>query len=307
MLLPTRLSLVFSFVVLSPLALAPLPLAAQSASETAMVKMPDTLVTLRDGIEPTYGWGDVEPGDIGQVRRLDNDGDLVVDFPGKDVSGWASPVDEMQPVIGEGMLVERGPDWKWQDQDGGAGRQGNVTALKDNGWVEVTWPNGTTNDYRWDQGGLYDLRAVDLGMHASQMAGAVVDDDLRASRFGSWTVLRQGEQLSFVAEDGGMQIEFWSQSNGWFDFRNQMGQWTYYSSSSKETDTSELTEVIAPTDEEPVGLTKFGEWRLRVTATDIYLSHPGNDFELDIPAQTPASFEVQFYDGKVETIAADTP
>ena len=303
MLLPPRLPLVITGLAL---ALLPLSAGAQSASETAMVKMPGTLVALRDGVEPTYGWGDVEAGDIGQVRRLDNDGDLVVDFPGKDVSGWASPVDEMQPVIGEGMLVERGPDWKWQDQDGGAGRQGNVTAVKDNGWVEVTWPNGETNDYRWNLDGLYDLRPVDLGMHSTQMEGAV-SSALSASSFGGWTVVRQGEQLALVAPEGQMHLEFWRESNGWFDFRNQMGQWTYYSSNSKEADSSEFTAISTPTGDEPQGVSKFGEWRLRVTATDIYISHPGNEFELDIPAEGPVRFDVQFYDGSVESIAADTP
>jgi hypothetical protein len=285
---------------------APLPMAAQNTSEADMVKMRDTLVMLRDGVEPTYGWGDVEADDIGQVRRVDNDGDLVVDFPGKEVTGWAAPPDEMQPVIGEGMKVVRGPDWKWQDQDGGKGQFGNVTLVKDNGWVEVAWPNGTTNDYRWNQDGAYDLRAVDIGTHSQRMQGAI-STELHASRFGSWTVLRQGQQLAFVSDAGPMQIEIWSESNGWFDFRNAVGQWTYYSSSSKDADTSELTPMQAADSDEPLGLSKFGEWKMRVTQTDIYLSHPGNDFELDIPAQSQGAFEVQFYTGSAETVGPDAP
>lgn len=31
----------------------------------------------------------------------------------------------------KGSRVQRGPDWQWNDQDGGAGRQGTVTLIKD--------------------------------------------------------------------------------------------------------------------------------------------------------------------------------
>jgi len=53
-----------------------------------------------------------------------------------------------------GTSVVRGPDWRWGDQDGGAGTVGLVAGLE--AWeasegrkVRVVWPNGNHNVYRW--------------------------------------------------------------------------------------------------------------------------------------------------------------
>lgn len=60
-----------------------------------------------------------------------------------------------------GKRVRRGPDWKWENQDGGAGGQGTVTSndTSSTGWVRVKWDNGNTNSYRVATGQV-DLEAV---------------------------------------------------------------------------------------------------------------------------------------------------
>jgi hypothetical protein len=61
--------------------------------------------------------------------------------------------------LAAGMRVRRGPDWKWQDQDGGRGSLGTVTApdREHQGWWWVKWDSGQQNRYRWGVGGAYDL------------------------------------------------------------------------------------------------------------------------------------------------------
>lgn len=58
----------------------------------------------------------------------------------------------------EGARVERGPDWKWDNQDGGVGSVGVIVGEARAGWVSVRWPSGTVNGYRVGDGGRYDLR-----------------------------------------------------------------------------------------------------------------------------------------------------
>jgi len=79
-----------------------------------------------------------------------------------------------------GVRCVRGPDWKWGDQDGGAGHVGTVVLLghKDNphclpGSVMVVWDNGFSNNYHTGRSNLYDLRLFDNGP-----TGAVHDNIL---------------------------------------------------------------------------------------------------------------------------------
>eukprot|EP00755_Sulcionema_specki_P015373 Sspe_Gene.59211::Locus_32517_Transcript_1_1_Confidence_1.000_Length_2494::g.59211::m.59211 len=52
--------------------------------------------------------------------------------------------------ITQGMTVVRGPTWKWQGQDGQPYDTGVVNAIRDDGWVSVTWDSGHQNVYRLD-------------------------------------------------------------------------------------------------------------------------------------------------------------
>jgi len=47
-----------------------------------------------------------------------------------------------------GVLVVRGPDWQYGDDDGGAGSIGEVVKDVGGGWVQVRWSSGHIDDYR---------------------------------------------------------------------------------------------------------------------------------------------------------------
>ncbi|XP_038061719.1 E3 ubiquitin-protein ligase MIB2-like [Patiria miniata] len=62
-----------------------------------------------------------------------------------------------------GAKVVRGPDWEWEDQDGGEGEIGTVKeVISAQGtrrtWVKVQWPNRSTNQYRRGHGGKLDVQ-----------------------------------------------------------------------------------------------------------------------------------------------------
>merc|ERR1712080_300732 len=57
-----------------------------------------------------------------------------------------------------GLQVQRGPDWRWGDQDGGIGSIGTVQAEERLGWARVRWPSGAENGYRVGDSGKYDLQ-----------------------------------------------------------------------------------------------------------------------------------------------------
>jgi len=58
-----------------------------------------------------------------------------------------------------GCRVMRGPDWKWNRQDGGEGHLGTVRSFESSEEVGVVWDNGTAANYRC--GVNFDLRMVD--------------------------------------------------------------------------------------------------------------------------------------------------
>ena len=48
-----------------------------------------------------------------------------------------------------GAQVRRGPDWSWEDQDGGIGGMGRIIALdRCHFWCRVRWANRHENSYR---------------------------------------------------------------------------------------------------------------------------------------------------------------
>ena len=59
------------------------------------------------------------------------------------------------------VRVVRGPDWCWEEQDGGEGGVGTVVAVADEGQsAEVQWDRGIRAFYRCGQTD-FDLRAFD--------------------------------------------------------------------------------------------------------------------------------------------------
>eukprot|EP00041_Stephanoeca_diplocostata_P036623 m.1344514 g.1344514 ORF g.1344514 m.1344514 type:complete len:2563 (-) comp24902_c1_seq2:195-7883(-) len=88
--------------------------------------------------------------------------------------------------IGAGIRVERGPDWKWGNQDGnGHPGQGTVRGALRTGWVDVDWDHGTSNSYRMGADGKYDLTIV----------GDDEDDDGDSSSATGWEVEDEGDPL----------------------------------------------------------------------------------------------------------------
>lgn len=64
------------------------------------------------------------------------------------------------------MRVVRGPDWAWEDQDGGDGNLGTIVRVGTNNnpsekiaWVQ--WDSGTNANYRAGLDGRHDLRIFD--------------------------------------------------------------------------------------------------------------------------------------------------
>lgn len=105
-------------------------------------------VTKTDG---TPGWVDVQ---------WDNGAKNSYRY-GKDSALDIKVVDENRSVfrregVQVGCRVIRGPDWKWGNQDGGAGKIGRVF-MAESGLVKVRWPNGDTNTYRNGIQGAYDV------------------------------------------------------------------------------------------------------------------------------------------------------
>ena len=61
-----------------------------------------------------------------------------------------------------GVRVVRGPDWCWEDQDGGEGCVGTVVEVGDEGRsVLVQWDCGIRSWYRSGEEGKFDLRVLD--------------------------------------------------------------------------------------------------------------------------------------------------
>jgi cell division protein FtsL len=62
-----------------------------------------------------------------------------------------------------GARVQRGPSWKWGEQDGGAGRRGTLVRLDaaDPGWCELRWDAGRTESYRCGHSDAHDLVYAD--------------------------------------------------------------------------------------------------------------------------------------------------
>ena len=103
--------------------------------------------------------GPLEPGCVGIVVETSDDRAKVA----FEACTWWY---DHEALTMDGLLIGarvcRGPDWKWDEQDGGAGGLGTVQpGSKDVGWFEVTWDHDrSTNLYRYDVDGECDLEFV---------------------------------------------------------------------------------------------------------------------------------------------------
>ena len=137
------------------------------------------------------GWnGDMakQLGKEGSVSKVDSDGDVHVKIEGRPMSYCWNPrmLELVEEAAGaaegtsssgsgsqfkKGDWVVRGPDWRWEDQDGGEGTIGKVLKTEEEGegegWVRVRWPNGVKNRYR-DREGARDLKPSALPGAASE-------------------------------------------------------------------------------------------------------------------------------------------
>ena len=62
-----------------------------------------------------------------------------------------------------GLRVVRGPDWRWDEQDGGEGNVGTVISSTPSseskpGTVTVVWDSGLQGEYQGGPDGHHDLR-----------------------------------------------------------------------------------------------------------------------------------------------------
>ena len=94
-----------------------------------------------------------------------------------------------------GVRVRRGPDWKWDDQDGG-GLGTTMEGAGTDGWVAVKWDAGGENNYRVGAQGEFDL-VVEGDELSSSSAGHV----LRFAQLG--IRVRRGPDWEWGDQDGG--------------------------------------------------------------------------------------------------------
>ena len=137
--------------------------------------MPAVLRFAQSGLRvrrgPDWKWGDQDGGGPGTtLSGDDHDGCVWVKWDagrrnkyriGAEGS-YDLIIDSAQPVevlksAQLGVRVKRGPDWRWQDQDGG-GPGTTVPGADEDGWVRVRWDRATrANNYRVGAQGSHDL------------------------------------------------------------------------------------------------------------------------------------------------------
>eukprot|EP01028_Stygiella_incarcerata_P013678 TRINITY_DN82_c0_g1_i6.p1 TRINITY_DN82_c0_g1~~TRINITY_DN82_c0_g1_i6.p1 ORF type:complete len:1402 (+),score=342.34 TRINITY_DN82_c0_g1_i6:162-4208(+) len=81
--------------------------------------------------------------------------------------GLPTPNAYKPPRLTSGTRVRRGPTWKWDAQDGGAGGVGTVTKDQDEIWVSIRWLDGSENNYRYD--GVKKEDVIPVPPHAASI------------------------------------------------------------------------------------------------------------------------------------------
>ncbi|XP_056022225.1 uncharacterized protein LOC130046472 isoform X2 [Ostrea edulis] len=78
-----------------------------------------------------------------------------------DIVVCEEPRTSIDGFVAVGCFVKRGPDWKWEEQDGGKGSIGTAYRVMDNASVYVRWPCGRMGNYRFGYDGKYDIEVCD--------------------------------------------------------------------------------------------------------------------------------------------------
>ena len=74
-----------------------------------------------------------------------------------DIRDMRAAIQAFQPFVGARVI--RGPNWKWDSQDGGEGHVGTLQKYKNSEEVVVVWDHGTVANYRYSS--AHDLRILD--------------------------------------------------------------------------------------------------------------------------------------------------
>ena len=177
-----------------------------SVSLDAGVETVETECGPREAVFPSESHR-VAAGEVGEAE------DLLVRLQAADAVAPSTPTFTSSAAYsGEltvGMRVRRGPDWKWDDQDGGSGRLGTViTAPTGDSWARVQWDAGDANTYRWGHEGAYDLIVVGgsltVGTRVQRGPDWKWDDqDGGAGRLGTVTTAPTEESWARVEWDSG--------------------------------------------------------------------------------------------------------
>ena len=131
-----------------------------------------SMVRVRDGVSPRYGWGGVQ-GERGRVIEIEDDGDIIVQFPSS--SRWRGLPRELE--VCEGLHTQRSestrgirvgsqvrvrasvstPRYNWGSVS--RGEQGRVVLVEDDGDVRIDFPS---------QSGWQLRRILMVSVHAVQ-------------------------------------------------------------------------------------------------------------------------------------------
>ena len=83
-----------------------------------------------------------------------------------------------------------GPDWKWDDQDGGLGRVGTVVQPPtDQEWVRIAWDAAPENAYRWGHEGAHDVMLATAGAESAQLHHAIAASEWRGDPAGAARII----------------------------------------------------------------------------------------------------------------------
>ena len=209
-----------------------------------------------------------------------------------------------------GARVRRGPDWKWGDQDGGAGNAGTITEVDSDGWVRVKWDKGSSNKYRTEKAGGTDLIEASVGEYVVSGAGGICASTIN----GTYSYTRQHNGAPLYTKEGGRAILYygggqygWRMSDtdntgGWYYSKKgssgsvPCGQWTKdgYSGS----DVLPCPTVARVGDDSAGGRPQVGATVLVLSASDSstrsYVGQTGRLLEDD---KSGRPFKVEFDDG----------